>query len=101
MEYNKSLSARIRRRNKCGFSGLGTGKIIINREIRSFNSIRASQAGDYTDPAQNHKDVDYANDKRHKDKVGFKKVLGINNSFAIVNKRAMCKKFADNHQKMS
>ena len=91
MEYNKSLSARIRRRNKQGFTGIGSKSDLIPNLFY----------GDYNDPAQNHKDVDYANDKRHKDKVGFKKVLGIKNSFAIVNKRAMCKKFADNHQKMS
>ena len=59
MEYNKSISARIRRRNKCGFSGLGTGKMIINGEVKSFNSVRASQMGDYTNPKQNHKDKDY------------------------------------------
>ena len=97
MEYNKSLSARIRRRNKCGFSGLGTGKIIINGEVRSFNSVRVSQMGDYTDPEQNGKADAYAIERRRKDKLGFKRLAG-NYGF---HKRALTKKFADNHQKVT
>ena len=97
MEYNKSLSARIRRRNKCGFSGLGTGKIIFNGEVRSFNSVRASRMGDYTDPEQNGKAADYAREQKRKAKLGFKRIA---KGFSI-NKRALTKKFADNHQKMS
>ena len=43
MSYNKSLNARIKRRNKCGFLGVGTHKRFI--EV----------TGDYTDLYQNHK----------------------------------------------
>ena len=84
--YNISLSARIRRRNKQGFSGNGTGLgwLIIN-------------PGDYTDPEQNGKDADYAREQRRKNKLGFKRIA---KGFSI-NKRALTKKFADNHQKMS
>ena len=97
MEYNKSLSARIRRRNKCGFSGLGTGKMIINGEVRSFNSVRASQMGDYTDPEQNGKASTYAIEAKRKAKLGFKRIA---RGFSL-HKRALTKKFADNHQKVS
>lgn len=84
--YNKSLSARIRRRNKQGFSGNGTGLgfLIIN-------------PGDYTDPEQNGKAADYAREQRRKNKLGFKHIA---KGFSI-NKRALTKKFADKHQKMS
>ena len=44
MEYNKSLSARIRRRNKQGFSGNGTSSGFV-----------AKNFGDYLDPIQNNK----------------------------------------------
>lgn len=76
MEYNKSLSARIRRRNKCGFTGIGTGL--------GFNPAN-KQYGDYTDPEQNGKAADYAREQKRKNKLVFK--------------RALTKKFADNHQK--
>lgn len=86
MEYNKSLSARIRRRNKQGFSGNGTG----------FGFL-IKNPGDYTDPEQNGKAADYAREQKRKNKLGFKR---IDKGFSI-NKRALTKKFADNHQKMS
>lgn len=98
---NTSLSARIRRRNKCGFSGLGTGKMIINGEVRSFNSVRASQMGDYTDPEQNGKAADYELAKRRKDRVGMKLIVtpfGVPFTF---HNRALNKRYADNHQRMS
>lgn len=44
MEYNKSLSARIRRRNKQGFNGNGTSSGFLARNF-----------GDYLDPSQNNK----------------------------------------------
>ena len=66
MEYNKSLSSRIRRRNKCGFSGLGTGKMVINGEVMNLNSIKASQMGDYTDPKQNGKAAAYTIERKRK-----------------------------------
>ena len=44
MNYNKSLSARIRRRNAQGFEGVGTGLGFLIKN-----------SGDYTDPNQNHK----------------------------------------------
>ena len=73
MEYNKSLSARIKRRNKQGFSGLGTGKMVIDGEVKSFNSVRASQMGDYTDPKQNNKNTEInhvANQARALSQIG-------------------------------
>lgn len=46
MEKNKSLSARIKRRNKSGFKGEGNHKM--------FGSV----LGDYTSTTQNYKDLD-------------------------------------------
>lgn len=83
--YNKSLSARIRRRNKQGFSGNGTGLGFL-----------ASNPGNYLDPIQNNKMKDYIRESARKNKLGFKR---ISKSFSIHN-RALTKKFADNHQKM-
>lgn len=88
MEYYKDLNARIRRRNKCGFAGFGTGL--------GFNPDN-KQYGDYTDPEQNGKAADYAREQKRKNKLGFKRIA---KGFSI-NKRALTKKFADNHQKMS
>ena len=86
MEYNESLSARIRRRNKQGFSGNGTGLGFLIKN-----------PGDYTDPKQNGKAADYTIEQKRKNKLGFKRIA---KGFSI-NKRALTKKFADNHQKMS
>ena len=86
MEYTKDLSARIRRRNKQGFSGNGTPK---------WNKV--TPFGDYNDPEQNDKAADYAREQKRKAKLGFKRIA---KGFSI-NKRALTKKFADNHQKMS
>jgi len=47
MEYNKSLSARIKRRNAQGFVGAGT----------SLGFVKTNY-GDYTDPNQNHKNTE-------------------------------------------
>lgn len=77
MEYNVSLSARIKRRNKQGFTGNGTGL--------GYNPYNKTY-GDYTDPKQNHKDVDYNISKRRKARLRYKS--------------AFRKKFADNHQKL-
>lgn len=96
---NTSLSARIKRRNKQGFSGLGTGKMIINGEVRCSTSLRASQMGDYTDPKQNHKDVDYKIAKSRKDRVGMKSIVNLYGVRLTLHKRALNKKYADNHQK--
>ena len=84
--YNKSLSARIKRRNKQGFSGNGTP-----------NWVKVTPFGDYNDPEQNGKASDYAIAAKRKAKLGFKRIA---KGFSI-NKRALTKKFADNHQKMS
>ena len=86
MEHNKSLSARIRRRNKQGFSGNGTGLGFLIRN-----------PGDYLDPIQNNKMQDYVRESARKNKLGFKR---IGKGFSI-NKRSLTKKFADTHQKMS
>ena len=84
--YNKSLSARIRRRNKQGFSGDGTGLGFLIRN-----------PGDYLDPIQNNKMQDYVRNNARKQKLGFYKMYKL---FSF-NNRVFNKKFADNHQKMS
>lgn len=55
MEYNKSLSARIRHRNKQGFEGIGNPNLTKNNLY-----------GDYTDQKQNHKETDYKLDLARK-----------------------------------
>ena len=87
MEWNFSLSARIRRRNKFSFNGIGT--------IGSW--IKTSPFGDYTDINQNNKMQYYIIENARKNKLGFKR---ISKGFSVHN-RALTKKFADNHQKMS
>ena len=84
--YNKSLSARIRRRNKQGFSGNGTGLGFL-----------VDNPSDYLDPIQNNKMKDYIRESARKNKLGFERISKISS----VNNRALTKKFADNHQKMS
>ena len=86
MEQNSSLSARVRRRNKQGFSGKGTP---------SWD--KSTLFGDYNDPEQNGKAADYIIERMRKDKLGFKRLAG-NYGF---HKRALTKKFADNHQKVT
>ena len=86
MEYNKNLSARIKRRNKQGFSGNGTP-----------NWDKVTPFGNYNDLEQNGKASAYAIEVKRKAKLGFKRIA---KGFSI-NKRALTKKFADNHQKMS
>ena len=85
MEYNKSLSARIRRRNKQGFIGVGTGLGFLIKN-----------PGDYLDPIQNNKMQDCIRENARKNKLGFKR---IGKDFSFRN-RALTKKFADNHQKL-
>lgn len=53
--------------------------------------------GTYLDPKVNHKDVDYTREQKRKNKLGFKRIA---KGFSI-HKRALTKKFADKHQKMS
>lgn len=94
--YNKSLSARIRRRNKQGFNGNGTGLGFI-----------IENPGDYRDEKQNHKDKDYKLDKARKAKLGYNSSnykFDDNGNLMHVFKRRnrqMCKKYADNHQKLN
>lgn len=76
MEYNKSLSARIKRRNKCGFLGIGTHKRFI------------SGNGDYTDLCQNHKITSKLINKRRSN------VSRGNGYISVTNK------YADNKQKV-
>ena len=96
MEYNKSLSARIRRRNKQGFSGNGTGLGFLIKN-----------PGDYCDEKQNHKDKDYKLDKARKAKLGYNSPMykfdGHGNLMRVLKSgnRQMCKKYADNHQKLN
>ena len=81
MEYNKSLSARIKRRNACGHLGIGNHNQI--------DHIMPS----YDDVTYNHKDGDYKRAAALKQKL----------RFALTRYRkckVMSKKFADNHQKL-
>ena len=84
MEYNKSLSARIRRRNKQGFEGFGN--------YYGVGSIHTY--GDYTDQKQNHKEVDYKRELARKNKLG----VGGKHRFGYGH--VLNKKFADGSQKM-
>lgn len=64
MEYNKSLSARIKRRNKQGFKGVG-----------SYNGVGPYHEYDnYNNPAYNHKSYDLEMVKRinRAKKLGYK-----------------------------
>ena len=74
---NKSLSARIRRRNQCGFVGEGTNHQVFDE----------TKMGDYRDPLQNGKKLDYLRAERKKS------ILGCD------WKRMMCKKYANNKQR--
>ena len=94
MEYNKSLSARIRRRNNQGFKGEGT------------NPTFYFGGGDYTDEIQNHKLKDRLDNIAIKNKVGYKTPDGLKidaqgKVYRTYNRknRSMSKKYADNHQK--
>ena len=86
MEQNSSLSARVRRRNKQGFSCNGTP---------SWDKV--TPFGDYNDPVQNGKASTYAIEAKRKAKLGFKRIA---RGFSLHN-RALTRKFADNHQRMS
>ena len=72
-------SARIKRRNKCGFSGFG-----------NYSWMKLTLFGDYTNEVDNHKDIDRKNTIAHKQRCGF---------FSGFRTRCMSKKYADNHQK--
>ena len=94
MDYNKSLSARVKRRNKVGFKGESSDAIWVKN-----NSYC-----DYKDPVQNHKEADYKRELARKEKLGSGK-----NRYAIIDgaihaigkiKHVMSKRFADNHQKL-
>lgn len=61
MKQNKSLSARIKRRNAQGFKGEG-GNPVWNK---------TTPFGDYKDETQNHKDTDYALDRARKARLNF------------------------------
>lgn len=76
---NESLSARIRRRNKQGFAGLGSHKRFDDKSLM----------GDYRDPNQNGKAKDKWESNRKKSILGFKE--GENS--------LMRKKFANNKQR--
>lgn len=79
-------SSRIRRRNYCGFVGIGTGKHISpTGRVTGFNTNRSF--GDYLDDETNHKDIDRKNAIRQKNRVGF------------VRGKSMSKKYTDNHQR--
>ena len=66
MEYNKSLSARIKRHNKQGFKGEGNHKM--------FSSV----SGDYTSMTQNYRCYKYLDkDPYHINLVNRAKKLGL------------------------
>ena len=67
--------------------------------------IKTSPWGDYSDPEQNHKDVDYELDKRRKQKLGFRareyKFDAKGNLMFRGNvHKVMSKRYFDNHQKL-
>lgn len=78
---NNSISARIRRRNKQGFQGVGTPETFV----------KTTPYGDYNNPKCNHKDKDYKNALDRKNKLHFVRIL---------NTSQFRKKYADNHQKL-
>lgn len=81
MEYNTSLSARIRRRNRLGYLGIGNHNQIDN--------ITPS----YDDVKYNHKEDDYKRAFALKQRLRF--------AWTRYRKcKVMSKKFADNHQKL-
>lgn len=95
MEQNTSLSARIKRRNAQGFEGTG-----------NYHGVGKNHVyGDYHDPKQNSKDVDYELDKRRKARLGFLKreykfdATG-NLMFVGRKTRPMSNKYADNRQRL-
>ena len=110
MITNKSLSARIRRRNKNGFFGIGTGHIVDSKgNIDTYTSLKAAslKMGDYTDENQNGKLKDRMIDNIRKSKLGINKPnYKFDNNGNIIyatkgsKNRQMCKKYADNHQKV-
>lgn len=95
MEYNKSLSARIRRRNKQEFSGAGTPAW-----------DKSTSFGDYKDPSGNYKCIDYENEQRRKSKLKYR-----NRDYKFDEKgnliytgfrsHTMSKRYADKHQKLN
>ena len=62
-ETNKSLSARVRRRNSAGFTGEGNHVM-----------VKKDNVGDYRDVSQNHKDTDT---KQHKELIKLCYSIGI------------------------
>ena len=87
MEYNKSLSARIQRRNAVGFKGEGT----------SSGWKKTTSYGDYESLEYNNKGNDIKNAIAKKNKVGFrpaKYTMG----YILAG---MTKNYADNHQKLT
>jgi hypothetical protein len=105
MKHNKSLSARIRRRNANGFIGIGTGKSVNSEgEVIGFNTNRVF--GDYTDSEQNHKKHDYDVSNALKSKRGFNQANSLrigNNGIPMYvpmkKDRCMSKKFAVDKRK--
>ncbi len=79
MGYNESTSARINRRNKCGYCGIGT--------IGSW--IKTSPFGDYTDIMQNGKLPSFEINKRRNHR-------SISNGYI-----SPTKKYFDNKQKVT
>ena len=95
MEHNKSLSARIRRRNKQGFEGNGTP-----------NWTKNTSFGDYKNDEENGKALSRKQDIARKNKLGFSiREYKIDNSGNVIyigkKTRCMSKKYAKKQQKLN
>lgn len=106
MEYNKSLSARIKRRNKQGFIGVGTGHIILkDGTVACYNTTKLLNGnyGDYRDEEQNNKKNDHINDMRRKAKLNYiarEYKVGQDGKLIFVGRKIRCmsKRYSDNRQ---
>jgi len=81
MEYNKSLSARIKRRNKQGFKGAGNNNFWEKK----------TPFGNYLDEYENNKYLDYKIAQSRKDSLKAK----------TRGRRSLSKKYANNMQKFN
>ena len=84
---NKSLSARIKLRNRAGFKGEGTK-----------GWVKTTSFGDYKSLEYNNKEEDIKLDIAKKNKVGFRPAKY---TFDNINPSSMTKKYADKHQKVT
>ena len=110
MEENRSLSARVKRRNAQGFYGVGTGHIVDSvGYVHSYTTTKAESGsmGNYTNVKQNHKERDYKDAAARKSRLGYDEpTFKIDNSGNIISlphstkNRQLCRKYADKHQRL-